>query len=121
MADPYDANVDAPVLLSSDSTCAPHTIRWESSISGHITTREDAGSLPIKGVVINYQIYSENYARLDCDNCSGSAMTNEGGGFTIDFNLDHPFLHDMGETDDIPVLVPLNTRLGHHVSRVYLP
>lgn len=72
----------------------------------------DAGSLPIKGVTITYQIYSENFVRLDCDDCSGSVLTNEGGGFTIDFNLDHPFLHGVGESDDIPVVLTFHKTTG---------
>ena len=40
MASPDDGSIDTPVLLSSDSTCASHTIGWESSLTGHVTTRD---------------------------------------------------------------------------------
>jgi hypothetical protein len=102
MDSPYDATEGSIALTSSDDTCASHTIHWEASVSGLITTEPDAGSLPIKEVQISYQLISDEYEDLICDGCAGETTTNAGGSFEIELNVIHPYLKDRNN-DIIPV------------------
>jgi len=95
---------------TSDSTTIQHKVSWEASIYGKVTTEPNAGSLPIKGVEISYQLGvptqasdpltpapNLNFQPISCDGCSGTTHTNVGGAFDIVFNLDHTDLYDSNE------------------------
>jgi len=93
----------ARVVSSSIALCESHTISWEASIDGLITTEPNAGSLPIQKVDISWELLSENgLVSLKCDGCNGKVSTDEGGAFNIEFNINHPSLQD-GNRADIPV------------------
>ena len=102
---PYERSGERRLLTSSESTCDAHVIRWEASIHGRITTEPNAGSLPIEEVLVSWELLSEDKSRrLECDGCSGSNYTTEGGGFNIPFNVDHPSLKGKND-DEIPVRI----------------
>jgi len=100
---PYENSEQRRLLTSSGSSCEAHKIRWEASIHGRVTTIPTAGSLPIKDVLVSWELLSKDSKKiLECDNCSGSTLTNEGGTFNIEFNADHLFLDN---ESDFPVRV----------------
>ena len=77
-------------LTSSLATCAPHVICFEASITGLITSKPHAGTLPIENVVVVYRLLDENENVIGCDDCSGSLQSDNGGSFKIDIKVDHP-------------------------------
>ncbi|GFH57724.1 hypothetical protein CTEN210_14200 [Chaetoceros tenuissimus] len=92
MPSPYDTTEGSLDLSHSEQNCAPHTIQWEASINGVITTEPNAGLLPIEDVIVEYQLLSATYEKLSCEGCSGSLVTKAGGGFFIPFNIVHPYI-----------------------------
>lgn len=91
------------VLFSSTGLCSSHRISWEASIDGKVTTEQNAGSLPIRGVKVTWQLLSEDgLERLECASCSDSTETDEGGAFSINLNVDHPSLKGTNSAD-IPI------------------
>ena len=103
MPSPYDTTEGSLDLSHSEQNCAPHTIQWEASINGVITTEPNAGLLPIEDVVVEYQLLSATYEKLSCEGCSGSLVTKAGGGFFIPFNIVHPYLKGSTHLDEFPV------------------
>ena len=76
------------VVSSSTALCKSHTISWEASIDGLVTTEPNAGSLAIVGVTVTWQLLSEDgTTSLSCDGCTGSTLSDEGGAFSIPFNV----------------------------------
>ncbi len=111
MDHPFDIENAGRTLLSSNDTCADHRIRWEASIHGKVTTEPTAGTLPVEGVNVTYELLNDNllsgdekYTPMECDGCSGSLETTEGGSFNIAFNVDHEVLYEKN-THEIPVKV----------------
>ena len=93
------------VLSSSAAVCSSHTIFWEASFDGLITTEPNAGSLAIEGVDVTWQLLSEDGRNpLSCDGCSGIETSNQGGSFGIPIKVHHPSLRDKN-TADIPVKI----------------
>jgi len=93
------------VVSSSGAICERHTIHWEASIDGLVTTEPNAGSLPIKKVEIAWQLLSEDGSEvLDCLTCKGETKSDEGGAFRIDFNVGHRALNDKNLVD-IPIRI----------------
>ena len=80
------AGVDGRIGTSSAATCSSHTISWEASIDGQITTDPNAGSLPTEGVTVSWNLLSLDSNRILH---SDSTTTDEGGAFTIEFNVFH--------------------------------
>ena len=104
MDSPYDATEGSVALSSSENTCVPHTIRWQASIAGLITTLPSAGSLPIENVTISWHLFSRDLERLECDGCSGTVYTSEGGAFDIDISVAHPSLKGL-DHHELPVQI----------------
>ena len=104
MDSPYEGGGERRLLTSSESTCGAHTITWEASIHGKVTTEPNAGSLPIEDVSVTWSLLSLDFKALDCEGCSGHARTDKGGAFTIPINADHPSLKGINE-DEIPVRI----------------
>ena len=102
MDSPYDASEGSIALKASDNTCASHTIHWESSVSGLITTEPNAGSLAIEEVKVTWQLLSDEFEDLVCDGCSGETETTAGGSFEFQFNVVHPYLNGMNDAE-VPV------------------
>ncbi|GFH44486.1 hypothetical protein CTEN210_00960 [Chaetoceros tenuissimus] len=117
-----DRSDDVIDTKSSSSTCHVHRIRWESSISGKVTTEPNAGTLPIKHVRIDYELMTEMQEPIDCDGCSGTVYTDPGGSFNIDFNLDHPLLKGKG-SESMPVRLKYSkvTKFGENtIKHIFL-
>lgn len=74
-------------LTSSSAICESHRIAWESSISGLVTTDPNAGSLAIKDVHVHWQVLTEEGKVLHCPDCYGDTITDKGGVFNIDLNI----------------------------------
>eukprot|EP00559_Dactyliosolen_fragilissimus_P002088 CAMPEP_0184871508 /NCGR_PEP_ID=MMETSP0580-20130426/40756_1 /TAXON_ID=1118495 /ORGANISM="Dactyliosolen fragilissimus" /LENGTH=2372 /DNA_ID=CAMNT_0027374173 /DNA_START=995 /DNA_END=8116 /DNA_ORIENTATION=+ len=105
MDHPFDHEGVGRTLLSSSDTCADHRIQWEASIHGKVTTEPNAGSLPIEEVTVTYQLLSEDKETpMDCDGCSGTQETTDGGTFDIVFNVNNETLYEKN-THEIPVKV----------------
>ena len=103
MDHPYDHDDTGQTLLSSKDTCVDHKISWEASIHGKITTEPNAGILPIKDVEITYSLLNENgETPIDCNGCSGSTVSREGGSFDIAFNVNHESLYNKN-VHEVPV------------------
>lgn len=115
MPNPYDTSIDSADLNHSEQNCMPHNIRWEASIAGLVTTEPHAGSLPIKDVIIKYQLLSQDLEELSCGNeCQGTITTSVGGGYEISFNVVHPYLEGVSHLDEIPVRLKFSkTTQGH--------
>ena len=93
------------VVSSSAAICESHTISWEASIDGLITTEPNAGSLPINNVTVAWQLLSEDGTTpLACDGCTDSTKTDRGGAFAINFNVIHHSLKNKNLAD-IPVSI----------------
>lgn len=93
------------VRMSSTGLCKSHTISWEASIDGRVTTEPNAGSIPIKQVEVTWQIFSvDGIERLNCNSCTGTTSTDEGGRFGIVFNVNHLSLKGTNSAD-IPVKI----------------
>ena len=105
MPSPYDTRVGSLDLNHSEPNCQPVVIRWEASIDGIITTEPHAGTLPVKGVEIEYQLLSLQLEDLVCNGCTGTEVTTEGGGFQIEFNVEHPYLKGVNYKDEIPIRI----------------
>ncbi|GFH57847.1 hypothetical protein CTEN210_14323 [Chaetoceros tenuissimus] len=105
MPSPYDTRVGSLDLPHSEPNCQPHVIRWEASIDGIVTTEPHAGSLPVDNVEITYQLLSLQLEDLNCNGCSGTVITTVGGGFKIEFNVEHPYLKGMTYKDEIPIRI----------------
>lgn len=105
MPNPYDTTEDSADLSHSEQNCSPHTIQWEASVNGVITTEPNAGLLPIEDADVEYQLLSTKYEVLSCDGCSGKLTTKAGGGFEISFNVIHPYLKGVTNLDEIPVRI----------------
>lgn len=82
---PFALSNERRVITSSLSACDSHTIAWESSIHGQITTAKNAGYLPIEDATIRWELLDkDDHTRvLDCDGCSGEAFTDDGGLFKV--------------------------------------
>ena len=104
MDHPYDSYKTYRSITSSDATCSSHTVKWESSFHGRVTTEPDAGNLPIEDVVITWNLLDKSHKQLDCDGCSGRILTNDGGSFNIVFKVEHESLLGRND-DDIPVQI----------------
>ena len=122
MDHPLDIDDEGRVLSSSGKSCIEHTIKWESSIHGKITTEPNAGKLPIEGVTTAYSLMkNENRTLpLECDGCSGIVKTKKGGTFEIVFNVDHPAMKDKN-LDEFPVKLEFEKRTQHDNVSLYLP
>ena len=95
-------------VSSSHAICRDYTITWEASIDGLITTEPNAGSLPIKTVTVTWDLLSADGNQvLDCNGCSGTTTTDDGGAFNINFNVHHTALKDKNLAD-IPVQIKFN-------------
>lgn len=104
MDHPYDSYQSPRSITSSDATCSSHKIRWEASFHGKVTTEPDAGNLPIENVRVSWDLLDANFTPLQCDGCSDSTLTTDGGGFNIVFNVDHEYLKGKND-DEIPVRI----------------
>ena len=84
---------------SSASVCDTHTIGWEASIHGKVTTEPNAGSLAIKKVSIEYELLTTQYESiLGCGNsCKGTVSTNDAGEFNFEFNIANPYFKGKNE------------------------
>mmetsp|Transcript_21609 Transcript_21609/g.27877 ORF Transcript_21609/g.27877 Transcript_21609/m.27877 type:complete len:1916 (+) Transcript_21609:457-6204(+) len=103
MDHPYDYEDVGRTLLSSSDTCKDHRIRWEASVQGKVTTEPNAGSLPMKDVIVSYSLLEEDGTTpIECDGCVGSVESTEGGRFDIEFNVDNEALYEKNP-HDIPV------------------
>jgi len=103
MDSPYADSGERRLLTSSEAACEAHTIHWEASIHGQVTTEIDAGSIPIEDVLVSWQLMSKDGTKpLDCMGCSNSTLTNDGGTFNIKFNVNDPSLDN---DSDFPVKV----------------
>ena len=105
MPSPYDTTKGSVDLNHSERNCLPHTIRWEGSYAGIVTTEPHAGTLPVDKVEISYQLLSLDFEELNCNGCSGRTKTTAGGSFFIEFNVDHPYLKGVTYKDEIPVRI----------------
>lgn len=105
MPSPYDTTKRSVDLNHSERNCLPHTIRWEGSYAGIVTTEPHAGTLPVDKVEITYQLLSLDFEELNCNGCSGKTETTAGGSFFIEFNVDHPYLKGVTYKDEIPVRI----------------
>eukprot|EP00957_Ditylum_brightwellii_P136865 10437401-Ditylum_brightwellii.AAC.1 len=84
---------------SSNNACSTHTIKWEASIHGEITTEPNAGRLPIKDVNVAYSLLDKNMVPVNCKGCSGTTSTTAGGMFEISFNVDNVALYGSSENE----------------------
>jgi len=99
------SELETRVISSSTALCKSHTISWEASIDGLVTTEPNAGSLAIVGVTVTWQLVSEDgTTSLSCVGCTGSTLSDEGGAFSIPFNVHHLSLQDTNLAD-IPVKI----------------
>lgn len=90
-------------LTSSSAICQTHRVAWESSIAGLVTTDPNAGSLAIKDVHVSWQVVTEGGKALHCSDCFGTTMSDKGGVFNIDLNIQNETeLYDKND-DDIAV------------------
>jgi len=106
------------VTTSSAALCNRHTISWEASIDGRITTAPNAGLLPIKNVTVSWQLLSEDGTQnLDCSGCADSTTTNEGGSFSINFNVQHQSLNDKNVAD-IPVRIKFSNTTNNRKDAI---
>lgn len=105
MPSPYDTTKRSIDLNHSERNCLPHTIRWEGSYAGIVTTEPHAGTLPVDEVEITYQLLSLDLEELNCNGCSGTTKTTAGGSFFIEFNVDHPYLKGVTYKDEVPVRI----------------
>jgi len=97
------SELETRVISSSTALCESHTVSWEASIDGLVTTEPNAGSLAIKGVEVTWKLMSEDgTTALSCDGCMGSTTSDEGGAFSIPFNVHHSSLKETNLAD-IPV------------------
>lgn len=103
MDEPYSNSKERRLLTSSQAACEAHTIHWEASVHGKVTTEPNAGSIPIEHVLVSWQLMSKDgFTALDCAGCSGSTLTNDGGSFNMIFNVNDPSLDN---DSDFPVKV----------------
>ena len=100
MESPYESIEERRSLTSSASACAAHTIQWEASIRGLVTTEPNAGNLPVEDVTVEWFLLDENKNELVCNGCSGTTETDKGGVFRIDIRADAEVLNN---NDDFPV------------------
>ena len=95
------SDLEGRVTSSSAALCSSHSISWEASIDGMITTEPNAGSLPIKGVTVSWELLSpDDNQVLDL----GTTITDEGGAFNINLKITHLALKDKNLAD-IPVQI----------------
>jgi hypothetical protein len=82
---PFSLSTERRLLTSSLSSCDAHYIHWEASIHGKVTTLLNTGGLPIEDTIIRWELLDkDNHSRvLVCDNCSGLAISDDGGLFRI--------------------------------------
>ncbi len=102
MDSPYVGFQSSAVITSSGLTCKAHIIRWEASIHGLVTTEPDAGRLPIEHVLVSWNLLDAELNVLQCDGCSGSTNTTDGGSFQVVFNVLDDYLAGKNE-EEIPV------------------
>jgi len=117
------SNLETRVISSSTALCKSHTISWEASINGLISTEPNAGSLPIEKVTVAWQLMSQDgLVPLDCDGCKNTTTTDKGGAFNIEFNVHHLSLLDANQLD-IPVKLlfskTTNSRNGN-IDHIFL-
>ena len=96
MDNPYDET--QPSLSSSNENCAEHTVSWEGSISGQVTLKPSASSLPVQGVVITWALMDHQFNQTLVN---GSTTTSGSGSFQIAVNEVLNLLNDV----DYPIVI----------------
>lgn len=93
---PFALSTERRLITSSLSACDAHTIEWEASMHGQVTTAKNAGYLPIENVTVRWELLDkDDHTRvLRCDGCSGEVTSDDGGFFQIhiqalDISLDN--------------------------------
>lgn len=100
---PFSRLLQTRTISSSLSICDVHTILFEASIAGLVTTDPYAGNLPIANVTVHWEILgSDALMPLRCSGCSGSVDTMEGGSFRIHIKADAKELFEKND-HDIPI------------------
>ena len=106
MNSPFALSNEERLLTSSLGACDAHEILFESAIHGLLTTEPNAGSLPIKGVTVEWELLtSDHTSALECKGCSGSEVTSDGGHFIIKIKADDAELNGLRNNDDVPIRI----------------
>jgi len=94
---PFSLSTERRLLTSSLSSCDAHYIHWEASIHGKVTTLLNTGGLPIEDTTIRWELLDKNdHSRvLVCDGCSGLAVSDGGGLFSIHIKALEPSLDNV--------------------------
>ena len=106
------------VLYSSYAKCGIHKVLFEASINGIVTTKPGSGSLPIKDVLVEWQLLGEDNTPLQCRTCHGSVITHKGGSFHIKVKADDERLSETND-EDIPIRIKYSKTTGP-INHVFL-
>ena len=102
---PFARSTEERLLTSSLAACEAHKVLFDASIHGTVTTKPDAGRLPIEGVEVYWELLEPgSNITLPCDGCTGNTTTTDGGAFHIMIQVDDPSLYGKND-DEIPIRI----------------